>query len=202
MRQYYHISKSIRVAATKAQLYKRWFSTFQDPVIPNSLFSADFRYTRRGRYSALETGRDPPFSLHGNGKPEYLALDLYIHPFSAEGRMLENMDDALNDFTVFAIDHPVFKTLRRVDFLVIICEHQRERAMNHVKEVVDCINSQWERQGVHDGMVRVWWEIVPSVDELGPDELRDMLEVYLQFLGPDELRMLLRNFLEGSFDFP
>lgn len=154
MRQFYHVSKSLREAARKAQLSKRWCHNLNHPVVPDSLFPAQFG--GRGTYPALETGRNPPLSFHGTTTPEYLALDLYLHPYTARGQMVENMEHALGSFARFATDHPVFKTLRRIDVLVTICQHRRETATRHVKELVDCINSQWERQNVHDGIVRVW----------------------------------------------
>jgi hypothetical protein len=39
-------------------------------------------------------------------------------------------------------------------------------------ELSDCVRAEWDRRGVRDGVIRVFWEIVPCEDEDG-DEDRD-----------------------------
>ena len=177
LRQYYNIDKSTREAAIRAKLSERWFNSFEHVL--NILKRPGSTAIRRCRKSSTEAYDDSSVwhqpSFHGNQTPIYIALNLYnIRPW--ETARAEVMNRAKNNFIDFAVDNPVFSTLRQIDLIVCVPREEESIARRYLDVLVKCVNDEWDGLGVRDGVVRVFWEIMPEAAELDSGVLVEMME--------------------------
>lgn len=189
MRQYYNINSLTREAATGANFSTRWCDSFRNVLFPEILESTHILSARRLRRTSLRPTGHPPQVFHGTTTPEYLGVNVHsYHPFNMGDAYRQHIESEKGDFLDFAEYHPIFATLRRVDLILNMSRAEEEAVRGDVREIISCIEHEWESRGVRDGVVRIYWEFCSDSQDPDCKELKEELALLADLWTEEDLK--------------